>query len=213
MAHPKHARKYPRTVHLPWSPGATDDDIRCTSVALFEGREVVVTEKLDGENTSIYRDGCHARSIDGRHHPSRDWVKGLQARIGHEIPEGWRLCGENLYARHSIAYDELAGYFYLFSVWNQENHCLSWAETEEWAELLDLPLPQILYRGPWDAATVEGLTLDTSTMEGYVVRVADGFRFEDFSRSLAKWVRPSHVTTESHWMHGPVVPNGLKDQA
>jgi len=39
------------------------------------GREVVVTEKMDGENTTMYCDNIHARSIDGRHHPSRDWVK------------------------------------------------------------------------------------------------------------------------------------------
>lgn len=36
---------------------------------------VVITEKMDGENTTLYRDGLHARSLDSRHHPSRNWVK------------------------------------------------------------------------------------------------------------------------------------------
>jgi hypothetical protein len=56
--------KYPRTPHLPWSPGATSDDIYQGNTSYFENKVVVVTEKMDGENTSIYRDFVHARSID-----------------------------------------------------------------------------------------------------------------------------------------------------
>ncbi|MGC5412734.1 RNA ligase family protein, partial [Streptomyces sp. DT225] len=55
---------YPRTPHLPWSPGATSDDVRMTDLAALAGTEVVVTEKLDGENTTLYADGLHARSLD-----------------------------------------------------------------------------------------------------------------------------------------------------
>lgn len=105
--------KYPRTLHLPWSESVQSDDKMVSSCQHFEGKEVVVTEKMDGENTSIYCDGIHARSLDSRHHPSRSWVKGLQARIGWQIPEGWRLCGENVYAVHSIRYDDLESYFSL----------------------------------------------------------------------------------------------------
>ena len=203
--------KYPRTPHLPWSPGATSDDVRVFDLSGFEGRRVVATEKLDGENTSLYRDGMHARSIDSRHHPSRDWVKGLQARIGYEIPEGWRLCGENLYARHSVAYYELESYFYLFSVWNEGDECLSWEETVTLAKLFELPTPSVLFDGPWDVEAVRSLRVDTEICEGYVVRLAEGFAYQDFARSVAKWVRPSHVQTDDHWMHGTMVPNGLRD--
>lgn len=42
--------KYPRTLHLPGSPGMTDDDKVIKSLAGFEGEEVVVTAKMDGEN-------------------------------------------------------------------------------------------------------------------------------------------------------------------
>lgn len=91
---------YPRTPHLPWSPGASSDDVRVGDLSGLAGREVVVTEKLDGENTTLYADGLHARSLDSAHHPSRAWVKALQGRIGPAIPQGWRVCGENLYARH-----------------------------------------------------------------------------------------------------------------
>ena len=56
--------KYPRTPHLPFSPGGTKDDRRLRDINCFVGKEVVVTEKMDGENTSIYRDYYHARSIN-----------------------------------------------------------------------------------------------------------------------------------------------------
>ncbi|MEV0787225.1 RNA ligase family protein [Streptomyces sp. NPDC050423] len=45
---------YPRTPHLPWSPGAASDDVRLADLAGLTGTEVVVTEKLDGENTPLY---------------------------------------------------------------------------------------------------------------------------------------------------------------
>lgn len=42
--------KYPRTPHLPWSPGATSDDKYISSFESFRGKQIVVTEKMDGEN-------------------------------------------------------------------------------------------------------------------------------------------------------------------
>lgn len=79
---------YPRTPHLPWSPGAASDDVRLADLAGLTGCEVVVTEKLDGENTTLYADGLHARSLDSAHHPSRGRVKALQGRIGPRVPAG-----------------------------------------------------------------------------------------------------------------------------
>ena len=79
---------YPRTPHLPWSPGATSDDVRVGDLSGLTGRDVVVTEKLDGENTTLYRDGLHARSLDSGHHPSRAWVKALHGRVAQGDPSG-----------------------------------------------------------------------------------------------------------------------------
>ena len=55
--------KYPRTYHLPWSSPSSDDRV-ASSLNHFVGQEVVVTEKLDGENTSLYNDYVHARSLE-----------------------------------------------------------------------------------------------------------------------------------------------------
>lgn len=42
--------KYPSTPHLPFSQGLQRDDTRITTLDYLNGREVVVTEKMDGEN-------------------------------------------------------------------------------------------------------------------------------------------------------------------
>ena len=201
--------KYPRTRHLPWSPGATRDDLIAEAVDAFVGQRVIVTEKMDGENTTLYHDHVHARSVDSRHHPSRDWVKGLHGRIAYQIPQGWRLCGENLYARHSIAYAALPSYFMLFSVWDENNRCLDWDNTLEWAELLELEPVPTLYDGPFDAEWFRAFEQDLDTCEGYVVRLASSFARADFGSSVAKWVRSNHVQTDTHWMQQAVVPNEL----
>src|ERR1035438_9907110 len=99
--------KYPRTQHLPFSENLQNNDRKIPNLDAFQGKEVVVTEKLDGEGTSCYRDYIHARSIDSKNHPSRNWMKAFHATFKNDIPEGWRVCGELLYARHSIAYDNL----------------------------------------------------------------------------------------------------------
>ncbi|MCO7224076.1 RNA ligase family protein [Pleionea sp. CnH1-48] len=201
--------KYPRTPHLPWSPGYTGDDVRCMDVSVFTGKEVIVTEKMDGENTSLYRDANHARSLDSAHHPSRDWIKTFHGAMAYQIPVGWRICGENLYAKHSIGYDALQSYFYGFSVWNEENFCLDWKQTLEWFDLLNIVAPKVLYQGLWDEKQLKKLKVDTECMEGYVVRLAGAFHYREFSASVAKWVRHHHVSTDKHWMHSEVIANGL----
>ncbi|MFC4465110.1 RNA ligase family protein [Streptomyces xiangluensis] len=200
---------YPRTRHLPWSPGASADDLRVTDLSGLRGREVVVTEKLDGENTTLYADGLHARSLDSAHHPSRAWVKALQGRIGHAIPQGWRVCGENMYARHSIAYEDLESWFYGFSVWDADGRCLDWDRTVTYLRGLGIPAPRVLWRGVFDERALRALRLDPVRQEGYVVRVVDAFGAEEFGQRVAKWVRAGHVRTDTHWMHAAVVENGL----
>ena len=205
--------KYPRTHHFPFSLGLQNDDRMVEDPDMFVGKTVVVTEKLDGENTSMYSDHIHARSLDSKHHPSRTVVKQLHAQIAHEIPEGWRLCGENMYAKHSIFYDALPSYFLLFSIWNARNECLSWKFTEEWAALFGVDLVPVLYHGPWDEEKIQACWTGESRFgpdqEGYVVRSVGGFPYDDFSKNVAKYVRKGHVQTGEFWMTQPVVPNQL----
>lgn len=205
--------KYPRTHHLPWSPGLTDDDRMLRSTEHFEGRRVIVTAKMDGENTSMYRDHIHARSIDSKGGEDRAWVKNFWSAISYEIPEGWRICGENLWAEHSIHYNDLESYFYGFSVWNERNVCLSWDDTLEYFELLGITNVPLLYDGIWDEKIIRALEKDLvwERDEGYIVRVADAFPYSQFRNSLAKFVRKGHVQTAKHWRQGRAfIPNELK---
>lgn len=175
---------------------------------------MVVTEKRDGENTTIYPSAVHARSIDSAFHPSQSWVRQLQANIGYEIPEGWRICGENLYAQHSIPYT-LTSYFEVFSIWDKTNHALSWNATEEWSDLLGLHTVPVLYRGEWHGrAFLDELwqhhcqKVLPAEVEGYVVRLSDRIPFTSFQSAVAKFVRPDHVKTDEHWRTN-WVPNRL----
>jgi hypothetical protein len=196
--------KYPRTYHLPWSLGKTEDDRTMKSASVFEGRRVIVTRKMDGENFSGYQTHCHARSIDGRNHYTRDWAKNYWMQRASELPTGWRICAENLYAVHSIKYENLESYLLGFSIWNKDNECLSWDETVEWFALLDMKTVPVLYDGIWDEAKIKSLhsESDSANHEGYVVRLADVFSYKNFKESVAKFVRANHVATSEHWMQG-----------
>lgn len=204
--------KYPRTYHLPWSQAVTNDDKMMASTAALSGVEVVVTEKMDGENTTMYRDHIHARSIDSRHHESREWVKNFWASIAYEIPEDLRICGENVFARHSIEYETLPSYFMGFSVWNADR-CFGWDETVEWFELLGINPVPVLYRGVYDEKLIQNIVLDNETQEGYVVRSAGSILISEFNQLVGKYVRRGHVQTDKHWMHSEVVANKLMESA
>lgn len=201
--------KYPRTFHLPWSC-LTDDDRMLPSTTVFEDRQIVITEKMDGENTTMYDDHIHARSLDTDNHESRSWVKQLHAKIRHDLT-GFRICGENLYALHSIPYSNLPSYFLVFSIWDESNMCLSWDDTVEYAGVLGLQTVPVIWQGMWDEEKVRSFVpADTSVQEGYVVRVADSFTYGSFRKSIAKWVRPHHVQTTHGWKQRAVVKNGLR---
>ena len=121
--------KYPRTPHLPFSPGATSDDkyaSKETIEFLKSGIELVCTEKLDGGNLTMYNDAFHGRSLTSGTHAWDTAAKAVWARIHHNIPEGWRISGESMYARRSVAYDNLPGVFIVFGIWNENNCLISW---------------------------------------------------------------------------------------
>jgi len=204
--------KYPRTYHLPWSLGSTNDDKFLESTEPFIGKRIVITEKMDGENTNMYPNRYHARSIDSNDHPSRHYVKSIWGQIKHEIPEGWRICGENLYAKHSIFYDKLPTYFMVFSIWDENNMCLSWDDTVDFCGLLNLQTVPVIDIIDYDEDYLRNLAdnFDVVKKEGYALRNIETFHFDDFTENVAKWVREKHITTDQHWMFQKITPNKLK---
>jgi len=202
--------KYPRTYHLPWSCSITKDDRVMPSTKFFIGQEIIVLEKMDGENTTMYSNYIHFRSINSRNHISRSWIKNFHTKFAYKIPDNYRICGENLHYKKSIKYNELTNFFLGFSIWNK-NTCLSWDETIEWFDLIGINSVPIIYRGVYNEKLIKDLPIDENICEGYVVRVIDSFLLEDFKFKVGKYVRKNHVKTHTHWMRSKLIKNSMKE--
>ena len=218
--------KYPRTFHIPDSPGLTGDDKVMTSMKQFIGKEIVILEKRDGENTSLYPDGkIHARSIDSSSHP---WMSLLKQEWGNKcylLGERHRICGENLYAKHSIFYQDLTTFFEVFAIFKEDEYCVSWDVIERTCKELDLKTVPVLWRGMYGSDDYE-LTIrllktriknntyfnNHDNIEGYVIRVVDRIPYNQYSDYICKYVRPEHVQTDKHWTK-TWIPNRLKGKS
>lgn len=197
---------YPRTSHVPSSPGATSDDKHLTKAGLnylTSGVELITSEKMDGGNLSLYPDYFHGRSKDSGTHHWDTLAKSIWSRVRFDIPEGWRISAESMYARRSVAYDDLESPLFIIGIWDETNSLISWDDTVEWAALFGLPTVPLIYRGnDWEQANKAwSEQFDTEASEGYVIRDAGKIRYEDFSTHVAKWVRKDHVRTSADWRH------------
>ena len=207
--------KYPRTYHLPWSPGTTSDDKKLSEGWFdnYKGKEIVITEKMDGEGIHFTHYDVYARS-DGA--PTRSpwsrnlWDKdGLLWKIKDKISENEQVFGENLYGEHSIHYDKLTDYFLVFAACDLERGVFySWDDVSLIADVLELHTVPTLWRG---VVSCEEKLFDLinnfvnqpsnygNIREGIVMRITDEFPINEFSNCVCKWVRPNHVQTDEHW--------------
>lgn len=204
--------KYPKIPHLPWSLADNSDTKIARTENFAQMTKVVVTEKLDGECTTLYTDIVHARSCNG---DVDSWMKAYHAKFKHLIPYGYRIVGENVYAKHSIFYDSLDTYFYVFAVF-KDSLCLSWEDTVNFCKQLQLHMVPVLYMGNWEISNVmkihdqcfTGKSRFGDEQEGYVVRNFDGWFMTEHHQNIAKFVRPNHVKG-THWKYREMIPNEL----
>lgn len=212
------SRKYSRTYHYPFSPGTTSDD-RINHhywQHLAHISTVVHTEKLDGENNCLNRYGVFARSHAA---PSvSPWTSFLREKwqlLKNDLGD-LEIFGENLYAIHSIEYQRIDSYFYVFGV-REDDRWLSWEETKFYASFFDFPtVPEIKQVCPSQQAAFEkeimAIVAQSSsfgsldvlhqkpcTMEGIVSRNAGEYLIDDFAENVFKYVRKNHVKTDEHW--------------
>lgn len=213
----KQSPKYPRTYHLPFSPGATSDDKILISWEQFKGPPIVITEKMDGSNVCLESDACFARTHSGPpDHPSFDMLKAFHAGVKHLIPENFQIFGEWLYAKHSIEYGNLPNYLMIFGVRDLKTNVWgSWEEVYDWAvELGVTTVPELFCGNTNDLMTlVLKLAKEQSSYseqrEGVVVRYAWGFPDEEFSDKVCKWVKAGLITSNEHWKHQEIIRNRL----
>jgi hypothetical protein len=212
--------KYPRSFHLPWSPGGTSDDKRLSDVSALIGAPIVITEKCDGSNLTYTRKSVFSRSHSGPpSHPSFDLAKATHATISHLISQGLSIFCEYCYAVHSIAYMALPSYSLVFGVRDDASGVWwDWDMVSAQASDLGLPTVPLIFRGEVQSeaelkSLTDHLAREPSVLggarEGVVVRVAGPFKDAEFSRSLGKWVRKGHVQTDEHWMHQAIVAQKL----
>lgn len=145
------SKKYCRSLHSPISLGTTSDDRIMPKgylgfFYLMDGH--VLTEKLDGQNDCMSRYGLFARShTSPTQHP---WDKPLRERwelIKNDLKD-LEIFGENMYGQHSIGYNNLESYYYVFAV-REHGVWLSWEEVKFYAAMLDFPtVPEIEIKVP-----------------------------------------------------------------
>jgi len=190
--------KYQRTYHLSFSN--VEDDSKFGDFSHLEGKDIIVTEKMDGENTGITNKLVHARSLDSNNHPSRNWVKGFASNFQYLMKDEEKIFGENLYAAHSVKYESLLSYFYGFALYKGDI-CSSWDDTVKYFADKNIISVPVLYRGIFNNDKIREIfnSLDLETSEGIVVRNADSFHYNDFEYNVFKAVRQNHVITDQHW--------------
>ena len=174
-------------------PGSAGDPIQ-PDLSWLDG-ELVVTEKLDGGELTFTRDDVHGPGGV----PTSPWDRpatALWTMIAHHIPDGWRVCGESMWARRAIAYADLPGVFIVHGIWDETNTLLGWDDTVDWAERLELPVVPVLYRGVGlSAARAAWSRLrEPAGSEGFVVRSAGRIAAGDLPHRLLCWVHPGFAT-------------------
>lgn len=204
--------KYPRTYHLPYSPGLQNDDRKVEKgwEKLLDN-EIIITEKLDGQNTSCSNIGVFARSHAAQTELPWDrnmWEQGgIYDQVKSWLDDDVMIYGENLYGIHSIEYNKLPAYYFLFAL-RDKNVWKSWDEVVEMSHILGLPTVPVLFRGKVSSEKeLEEMIYNFmkqgssfgNTIEGCVIRNANDFDFNDFSLNVVKYVRKGHVQTDQFW--------------
>ena len=209
--------KYPRTMHLSFSPEIHSDDKVCgmddVQYLIDNDIDIVISEKLDGGNCSLNYRGVFARSHSQETScPTFNYIKNVHYYPNIELFNNSKLTisGENMYGIHSIVYSNLKDYFYVFNILNEvTNTYFSVADMENLVEKINMLKVPILYRGKIEslewlehflASEIKKPSDLGGEKEGFVVRVNSSFHRDDFYKSVFKYVRKGHVATpDIHW--------------
>lgn len=212
--------KYGRTFHYPFSPGTTSDDRINQNFweDISKLKTIIHTEKLDGENNCISKNGVFARSHAA---PSvSPWTNFLREKwqlIKDDLGD-YEIFGENLYAIHSIEYPQIKSYYHVFAV-RLYDYWLSWEETQFIAQCFDFETVPLIstvdisvitkqefvneilttVQLPSKYDSMDTFTKQNCTMEGLVSRNLHEYPVADFQRNVYKYVRKGHVKTDEHW--------------
>jgi len=178
---------YPRIPHIVAGRGARDDlvldDVKVRELL---HTEVVVEEKLDGANVSIWLDelgamNCASRGGPGSQDragqlgPLRSWLASHDRSLRDLVAEWPVLYGEWMFLTHGISYDQLPSYLVVLDLWHPARGFASLEERDARLDAAGLVHPPELWRGvPGSVGFVEGwirrCTWGPDLAEGVVLR-------------------------------------------
>lgn len=180
-------RRYPRIPHLAPGRGETRDDLVLDDVDVeaLLGGPVVVEEKLDGANVSVWLDdgrirvatrgGADAQDRGGQLGRLRAWLAPRGDELRRLLADGSTLYAEWLLLTHSIAYDELPDYFVALDLVGPDDDFIGVDDRDGRLLAAGICAPPLLFRGMLrDVDAVDALIgrsrFSTGPAEGVIVR-------------------------------------------
>ena len=213
--------RFPRTPHLVvlGALEVRDDKVLTPQAAeAFLQKDVVVEEKVDGENLGLsVVDGRVVSQSRGSYvapggtsfRGLESWLRPRASRIGKELGEDLVLFGEWCAVRHTVPYDALPDWLLVFDVYDRRSRSF-WPldERDLLAESLHLASVPRLGLGRYDLLALEQLLgasrLGDTAMEGLVLR------HPNEPECRAKLVQPDFVQAiGQHWRSRPAELNRL----
>ncbi len=193
---------YPRIPHLVPGRGTKDDQVLAsTSAGRLLDAEVVVEEKLDGANVSLWvdddgrpscasRGGPGARDRAGQLGPLRGWLTANDDRLRPVLAAWPVVYAEWMLLMHTIAYDQLPSYLVVLDLWDRNRGFATVGDRDAACEEAGLVQPPQLWRGvPRSSERIERLlgrsAWGREGAEGVVLR-----RVGAGEPRLAKLLRP-----------------------
>ncbi len=164
---------FPKTCHLPWSR-ALSTDIVLENDDCFAQEEVVLFQ-MDGLPFTSDNNSAYGEKMDD------SLPKELQKHLLHQLA----VLDDNMIVGGHYSVHQP----YLSSIWI-ENECLDWANTQELAIFLNIPLPPILFEGIYNKnAVISALESHPDPRETrYKLRLKKGFKVFDLNKSVAEYV-------------------------
>lgn len=226
---------YPRTPHLWTVPGRIDDDrvIPPDERAGWLRAPLVVEEKLDGANVSLWLDdgrmqvasrgGAGAMDRAGQLGRLRAWAAERDASLRGLLADGWAIYGEWLWLTHGTEYDLLPDWLVVLDCWHPSVGFAGLADRDRRVEGAGLVVPPRLFEGVLGSeAAVTALfgpsrfSRSGGPAEGLVLRDAAGRRCKVVDRNYRRrtdeeWDDRRHNALadalagvdESGWVSGP----------
>jgi RNA ligase len=180
---------YPRMPYLVGDASAdTDQVLPAGSVATFLDEDVVVEEKLDGANVTLWIDddestvqvagraGPGAMDRGAQLGPLRAWAAHHADQVRALLDGGWALYAEWLWRTHGVYYDDLPDYLVGIDLWHPDEGFADLGDRDRRLEAAGLARPPALYLGALKSLqALEALLPDPSRWssrpaEGLVVR-------------------------------------------